>query len=902
MLIKSSNLLSCKIDLRLYISRKTCRLLLGWVAFLCAVKGQLVIDRSWFKLKFSIVSTTMEGGTVPQLTANLVLEKLRNLSTREFRKSQNTEIVNLLIQNDSVIEEMKNSEHRKELEVLTFKCSLRYSAISFWGFCKKLIETKSTLQFCDILPFVPTMIGSANDKRTRVMSLGFVQVCLLSLCFPLITAQIPETDFRINDNFILISSKQYNTEILEFTEQFSLDHFVNMEKFLNKLLKKADDFKSFSPLHSRCSQIGYRPHLIDDIEKVIKIARSNKLNNVVMTHFESSYDNQFATILRLNKRGEYECLLDFSENRISRLLSANIYRLAPAYKHSLSKYREQMINSFRGENGACLNEGILYDKNAPTHTKYDYNISFPVAEPALERCASICGARNVRSGYASDINQLTARNLSIANCQLYSYSLANQTCFLKFSATRDNFQNLEKYSTFDGLVVSGGPNCQSRFNTGFPSILVNNKTIDARKICSFSKKNIVFSNKNYRCLGLFQLLHFPIIDIKKDMKQFLAKLNLRFHERTRIRRGVLSFILQNILKAGNVAGFAKIGIFPEQIDAFQILKRIGNSLFQIGHFRKIVTLREKKQNFIDANLSEIIRGNEDYAKIMTTDLRLNYNNVLISLKTWLNEIIDFYVNLINSSSPYRNATKVFVSNESYVYSFFISHNMISRQFIKTRASLFSNSTNLSLIPISNKFYWEATFWKSMVRQGSVEQENRCLVSLLQGDSESTAKCTGNDIKRQEVSENVFILNHQFGAFDGFLLVINRQAIFEITCVNSSVINSCKGFCVIACSAECLVLINSQLMRNQIKSLSTFDPFVILNRNESLINVFEKQGVINLREVLQFLLILLILVVVFIYGILKCYVKNFCCNKMIQKNTNVELTENEEVQMSFISKS
>ena len=94
---------------------------------------------------------------------------------------------------------------------------------------------------------------------------------------------------------------------------------------------------------------------------------------------------------------------------------------------------------------------------------------------------------SVKHQYANKINQLTASNLTLYDCQLFTYSLSNATCWVKYNAGRQNFRNIEKYTTFDGLSVSGDYNCKSKYSKGFPQILVNNEVIDARKVCHFGR-------------------------------------------------------------------------------------------------------------------------------------------------------------------------------------------------------------------------------------------------------------------------------------------------------------------------------------------------------------------------------------------------------------------------------
>ena len=123
----------------------------------------------------------------------------------------------------------------------------------------------------------------------------------------------------------------------------------------------------------------------------------------------------------------------------------------------------------------------------------------------------------------------------------------------------------------------------------------------------------------------------------------------------------------------------------------------------------------------------------------------------------------------------------------------------------------------------------------MVKQGSMDAENRCLISLLQGADENLIRttCTGNLVTRQEISEQIYLLSHQFGVANGFMLVINREAIFEITCSDSSLINKCNGLCVIAIASECRVLVSSDIIKKRTKIITTFKPVLVLNRNISI---------------------------------------------------------------------
>ena len=79
-----------------------------------------------------------------------------------------------------------------------------------------------------------------------------------------------------------------------------------------------------------------------------------------------------------------------------------------------------MLNSFESQGSECLLEGVLYDQSS-SHSRYDYDMEIPVSEPALESCSDICKTMNIKHQYANKINQLTASNVMVSDCQLFSF-------------------------------------------------------------------------------------------------------------------------------------------------------------------------------------------------------------------------------------------------------------------------------------------------------------------------------------------------------------------------------------------------------------------------------------------------------------------------------------------------
>ena len=94
----------------------------------------------------------------------------------------------------------------------------------------------------------------------------------------------------------------------------------------------------------------------------------------------------------------------------------------------------------------------------------------------------------------------------------------------------------------------------------------------------------------------------------------------------------------------------------------------------------------------------------DFASMRKLDLILNYENIMVVLQKYLNKLIDFYSENINSSNLYFEDTKKILNNDSYIYSFVVKDMVILRQFIKTKTNIYSNATNLSLIPLKKSIF------------------------------------------------------------------------------------------------------------------------------------------------------------------------------------------------------
>ena len=857
------------------------------------------------------------GPQPPNLEYNKIATLMSRLAGEPYDERKGRETLTSLVEMNSDVDELiskgpLSSELKQHVNVV----SLRYPGLNlFWH--SKHVTKISPDKFHELFPYIGCLTRSNEHEKERILRPSFLKVnivvfliisCVNSQQIP----QLPETNFKISNEFLFVQSVLYKHEVVDFTEIFDFSVLDEMNSILQSFKKRSESFKTYKLDHAKCFNVGYSPDLIDDLTTVQQLASNRSLNNLVLNHFENyaGNTNEYVLVLRLDSRGAYECIIDYSATKASFLLSANMFRLPPAYKHNLSKYRDKMINSFEAQGTQCLSEGLLYDKKS-SHSRYDYDMEISVSEPAVERCSDICSSMNIKYMYAGKINQLTSSNLSVADCQLFSYALGNATCYIKNSASRQDFRNVEKWSTFDGLAVTGSNNCISRYSKGFPQILVNDQLQDARKICIFAPKTVMFEDRLFQCLGLYNELLFPLNQLQLKLDTFVRQLKGNFgHKNMKMKRSafgsIAGFILQNILKAAGFEGMHNIGFFPDMTK--QILNVISNSLKTIGHFNKIILKNNADTILIQSNLTSIISALGNFEKIFKLDMKLNYNKILGTFRKQMDDVIRFYSELISNPNPYLNSTKIFVKDSNYLYTFSVIGNTISRQFVKTYASKFKNATSLSLIPLTIPFFNEPLFWKSAIKGGALQNENRCLIALLKTNVESynkiRATCTGDRISRIELSKDIFVIKHQFGSIQGSLLVINKYAIIEISCLSSMLIDNCLGFCVFAVSDECQIIVNSELIRESNKIAASFAPKTILNRNSSLIMIPSVEKNMSEDEI-QYVLIAF--VSLGLIGILIIQISCICCNckKKIAygpvSNKEDIINQKEGEELNFISK-
>ena len=112
------------------------------------------------------------------------------------------------------------------------------------------------------------------------------------------------------------------------------------------------------------------------------------------------------------------------------------------------------------------------------------------------------------------------------------------------------------------------------------------------------------------------------MQLKLDTFVRQLKTNFGHSNNLKLKRSVISFILQNIREAAGYEGLHNIGFFPNMSFTKQILNVIANSLKTIGHFNKIVLRGNAKKILVESNLTTISSVIGNYEKIFKLDLKL----------------------------------------------------------------------------------------------------------------------------------------------------------------------------------------------------------------------------------------------------------------------------------------
>ena len=811
-----------------------------------------------------------------------------------------TELVQILVENDSLVKEVQddpalNLKFSSQMLLL----SMKFPEVLVYGLAKGMFPGRK-VSLKPVGKFLPVLVG--DGKVPIALAPGLVKVIQLLLLFGLFTVTLasqvlPNTEVQVENGHLLVSSRVPTTAIVEITERFPTNQMDTFQEYLDMILDKVEGFTKFNPMHQRCAKIHKKASQADDLTTVVALANTLKLNNIVLSHYESDNNDHFVIVLKLVDKSTYECQIGFSVSQAQLFLSNNVWRAPPYYKHEMSSYRQRLVDSFKSDDKACLKAGIMVDSVTGV---YAYNESIQISEPGIEVCSRICQVRNIQAKYAKKVNHLTAANITKPGCDAYTYSIGNRTCFLRNSLSENGLQNLDVYGTYNNLALTGDSSCHLAIDQGYPKLRSDGALIDARHLCVFSKENLAFQRANYRCMGLYQILHKPLFKVKVDLDLYAQNFGETYKLPNRLKRSVillLSTIIQQLFKAAVHNGISNLAAVSERVQPLDLLSLLYNKL-RVNGFKGQLVSNRKLHALQSSNLSSVITGSLAFEKLMNVDLTTDYNLVTTEIFQEFALLRAHFNSLMVNSLPLNNDTKDFIGDQPYVFSSYYDTNTkeIVRHFIMAKIEKVYSNKFMSYVPLTKNRFFNNLFWRTGLILGSQNSNNRCLVKLLHQDDEKVVldNCRGYEIMQQNLAPNAYLLPHTFGRFDGYLFVLNKRGIIEISCSLGDLMFQCKGLCVAAISVGCRILVNSQSVLSEKKEKFGFEPKIIVSLDHS-INSDEFSSFAQYNEELQYALFVLLLCFILTgCGVQKC--RRGGCSTVEDKELETVHEESELGQM------
>ena len=148
-----------------------------------------------------------------------------------------------------------------------------------------------------------------------------------------------------------------NVRLSERSEVFSLKPLTDFILKIDQLKTNSQSYKRYGPSKNYCSGLG-GDH-VDSLEEDEKIARSKKLNNLVISHLEFSSPYNFLVVLMLHGTN-FQCKYSYSLNSIQKLNSLNTVRNVPYYANGLSTFCLKQSKNLRTlDKKQCAYKGEL---------------------------------------------------------------------------------------------------------------------------------------------------------------------------------------------------------------------------------------------------------------------------------------------------------------------------------------------------------------------------------------------------------------------------------------------------------------------------------------------------------------------------------------------------------------
>ena len=153
---------------------------------------------------------------------------------------------------------------------------------------------------------------------------------------------------------------------------------------------------------------------------------------------------------------------------------------------------------FSQNNNKCIQHGLSVRIGKNFHTLY--TAAFGLGTAGLETCARICKARNARFTPDTELSKLVFSNKTLIDCQGWTFTLFNSTCFLAEAwDTHKVITGMDYTSQIGKVAVTGRPHCVSNLDSSEPLLQVNGSLISANLMCTFSKFQLVLVTHRWHC-------------------------------------------------------------------------------------------------------------------------------------------------------------------------------------------------------------------------------------------------------------------------------------------------------------------------------------------------------------------------------------------------------------------
>ena len=675
-----------------------------------------------------------------------------------------------------------------------------------------------------------------SPKKHNRMMAGFLIKVIVIFSYLILGVQAGDYEIKTTADHVLISSNIDTVEYAEITELFPLEPIFSQVSQLNSTLSMIQGLLRFSIENRDCTTLGNVNSNTDNIEELIKIAKTKNLTMLRMQISETGIKHKFVGYV-VNENHQTSCLLTNSVANIQYLLAQNTIRNTPETDRQIINYRDNMLARFKDNHKrSCIRQGRFPN----TFVKR----KFVVSEPQIENCAAICYFMLSNYLNAFRHNSVSSIKQNLTSCQAWSFNIKTGFCELIEKISTEDFIGKIDWEKEDNLyAMTGVATCQpSGFYRSMPKIYANEKLTNMHEICRFSSENASFDNQLSRCKNLFYELQAPIVHKKTELSMFTENL-IKQYKINKIRK-VRSVILVGLQIAKLLINAAN-SMEPSVLNLMHNVSR--NSIDRLHNLKEKLTsagiksklVQNYNQSAASINLESFLQvarsWQANYRELQV--IKHNYNDFISQLIESSDELKTYFLRLINHELPIKQATRTFIGKQNYIFSSYITEKKIVRQFIITQESNY-RAMQTTFIPIREQEFFSPYFWQTDVFQGKdFKKSNQCLRRLMQStkDIDTAEICRAQQklSSFEKLGENIYSVQQRVKNVTGKIIVTNAAAVIEISCKKGHLLKSASGLAVFLISDDCSFTMAGQVIIRPNVRVDGFPPAFVFGLNRTL---------------------------------------------------------------------